>query len=1599
MADCLFINTFCTFLLKHGKCWMFMWKSVIFTLMATFFLCSIPIFMFDKGVEQEKTFVSLQESELLSFFPSGQEDGLLYTPNSTFNDKLIENLRHKLQIIEERVISFPNEELLLHYFENHRTNRDFAIIFENTESDEKEIPTKLNYTIRTRNNNFRTGEIYANDVFDVAMKDVDEYVDSGFLALQQSIDRCFLELVGIDLTSYEFEYQKSPFNARNSLFIGLEPIGFMLLVCTSFELIVMVLIPLVEEKESGVKEFLRIATSYSYLNGIALFLLAILIAMILWIIVYVFAKYHGFLGHVDVLSLFVLTVCYLLSAVSFSFMVSVMFPSVFYAKIGSILAFSLSFLACWLNRKKAWWLMPFFHNAMISDTFSMIDSYGKRGLKFSFSENANDHFEDFFSLCETFGFFLIDTVIYLSIYWYFSQVFPGIYGTAKPFYFPFRSSNCCRNRKGAKSSVDAEEGMELSKNVAVRIHRLTKVFRSLFGRKNRVAVNELSMDILKNQITVLLGHNGAGKTTTMSMISGIISKTSGTISVNGEEDINRYRHMIGYCPQHNAFMHYYTVKGHLMFFAALRGLNKTESESQVKQLLNKLHLTDKANEYGNNLSGGMKRRLCLGNAIVGNTQIAILDEPSSGLDPQSRRQLWTILLDLRKDHTILLTTHYMEEAETLADKIFIIAHGERLCSGTSIQLKKKYSVGYILKLLTNDNFNQDRTMELIHKDIPEAEIKAFIAPTLSVTLPQNDFHKYETMLKNLEQNLAELGILSISVTNSSLEEVFLSCDPRKMPKCNDSVDEVDSTAYFPLEANNYEKIKYRIKQRQCWAILYKKLIYMREQWLYWLILFICPMISFVICFKSVHSNITYKVPTQLIQLDLAHMNHPDVLMITSGRDPLYHQSSLENVVENYNSTVRFLESSARSVRNELLAIEKSNITYYNEKLACSIFMQFDKQIGSYFINILYSGNFLHSSSVAVNLVSNMILQRASRDQYEIHINNNPLMRDKLSVNKGDLDIFVFLIPFSMFVYMLFYVMLPFKEEASEFRKLQNMSSFLFWFTNYFFDLFIHTIFCAFVYGMLNVLDIHHIFESTNYETITKLLFFYGIAYIPLLYIFGQSFKSISSLFSFLSYFFLIFTILASFMSSSEDNMNKYEFYIHLLLFFPDYALRHGFSAMFIMYTKDQIAKQSSHFEHHSNVEYLPSPYIDAGWSLDLTTIYCYFTFVAVFGMVILLFILENIYVKESIINFVKCVRCRRGGKTTSERCNDDDVREELRLTESVLKENHIDDYPVVVANLQKCYGNVGAVNGINFTVKKGECFGLLGMNGAGKTTTFKMMTRDITMSDGEIYFNGVACKKGANQNVFGYCPQVDALDDFMTAYESLKFMGLLRGLDYSHIDKEVKRIIEKTDLSKYTDVRVSEYSGGTKRKLSTALAMISHPSLVFLDEPTTGVDPTSRRFMWSCIQDFQKNNKNIILTSHSMDECEYLCNRLAIMAHGQLECIGPVQHLKNRYGKGFLLIVMLNPDSEPLDVSRVKAHLAAKFEDSILREEYAGKLSYIINNDKHTWSQVFKTLQEFLVTFLKVVYDISVLETSLEDIFLQVARKSSSDTEIAISNI
>ena len=200
---------------------------------------------------------------------------------------------------------------------------------------------------------------------------------------------------------------------------------------------------------------------------------------------------------------------------------------------------------------------------------------------------------------------------------------------------------------------------------------------------------------------------------------------------------------------------------------------------------------------------------------------------------------------------------------------------------------------------------------------------------------------------------------------------------------------------------------------------------------------------------------------------------------------------------------------------------------------------------------------------------------------------------------------------------------------------------------------------------------------------------------------------------------------------------------------------------------------------------------------------------------------------------------------------------------------------------------------------------MLGVNGAGKTSTFKMLTGDVRISGGDAFVRGISLKNKMNEvhKIIGYCPQFDALLEEMTGREILEMFCLLRGVPSYMINALSLRLAHELNFMKHIDKPVTEYSGGNKRKLSTAVALIGNPSVVYLDEPTTGMDPGAKRNLWNIVCKVRNSGKAIVLTSHSMEECEALCTRLAIMVNGEFKCIGSTQHLKNKFSKGYLLLV------------------------------------------------------------------------------------------------
>lgn len=297
---------------------------------------------------------------------------------------------------------------------------------------------------------------------------------------------------------------------------------------------------------------------------------------------------------------------------------------------------------------------------------------------------------------------LTSAVIYMLIALYVEQIFPGDYGVPKKWYFPFTKEFWCGTPVNAddveyykyeRSNPEAFEAEPEGKHIGVQVKNLQKTFG------NKQVVKGINLNMYENEITVLLGHNGAGKTTTISMLTGMFPPTAGTALINGSDirtNTEGARMSLGICPQHNVLFDEMNVDDHIVFFSRLKGLKGKAIDNEVSKYLKMIELEDKAKVASAKLSGGMKRKLSLCCALCGDTKVVLCDEPSSGMDPSARRQLWDLLQAEKAGRTLLLTTHFMDEADVLGDRIAIMCDGQLKCHGTSFFLKKKFGSGYRL---------------------------------------------------------------------------------------------------------------------------------------------------------------------------------------------------------------------------------------------------------------------------------------------------------------------------------------------------------------------------------------------------------------------------------------------------------------------------------------------------------------------------------------------------------------------------------------------------------------------------------------------------------------------------------------------------------------------------------------------------------------------------------------------------------------------------------------------------------------------------------------------------------------------------------------
>jgi ABC-2 type transport system ATP-binding protein len=233
---------------------------------------------------------------------------------------------------------------------------------------------------------------------------------------------------------------------------------------------------------------------------------------------------------------------------------------------------------------------------------------------------------------------------------------------------------------------------------------------------------------------------------------------------------------------------------------------------------------------------------------------------------------------------------------------------------------------------------------------------------------------------------------------------------------------------------------------------------------------------------------------------------------------------------------------------------------------------------------------------------------------------------------------------------------------------------------------------------------------------------------------------------------------------------------------------------------------------------------------------------------------------------------------------------------------------IEVKDLTKTYpGGVEAVRGVSFSVKPGEFFGFLGPNGAGKTTTINMLVNLVRRTSGQIAIDGFDLDRNPIDiyRRIGFAMQEMGLDETATAREMLQLHGRLHHLPKDQVDAQITKLLKLVELEKVADRYTHTYSGGMRRRFNLALSLLHEPKILFLDEPTQGLDPHARQMIWGHLRELNQRGMTVFLTTHFMDEAEALCDRLAIMDKGQIVTEGTVDELLARHGSKNLEEVFL----------------------------------------------------------------------------------------------
>ncbi|KAH6898818.1 hypothetical protein B0T10DRAFT_120641 [Thelonectria olida] len=1101
----------------------------------------------------------------------------------------------------------------------------------------------------------------------------------------------------------------------------------------------------------------------------------------------------------------------------------------------------------------------------------------------------------------------------------------------------FRKRTFARNAAAGPGVVAAT--FDLKKRFAPNV--LERIF--CCGKRRPVtAVDGVSIQGHRGQILCLVGPNGSGKTTTLHMMSGFITPTEGSVRLDAMPS------QMGICPQRNTLWDDLTVWEHVRLWSQIKGGSETRQE--LEELVRACDLELKLKSKAKTLSGGQKRKLQLACMFVGDSSVCLIDECTSGLDPLSRRVIWDILLQQRSKRSIIFTTHFLDEVDVLADHIVILSKGKVKCQGAAAELKNLYGGGYkVLCPLAASRLDVEYPMS-VHQDrlvyhTPDSRSAAVLC-----------------------SSLASVGIDDVSISGPQVEDVFLRVadEPALEPTKSSAAAAGTEFEMTPGEVTSF--------WAQVRVLLRKRFTVLRRFWWPYLYVLALPLII-TPNFKPLLKE--YKQPSCApIQPQLYPPTAPvlswDQDCAEYGCDRLAiapasaNKALLNMVKEDYYETSG-IDAALYKGYPVVLDSRQDFLDYIATNRSSGpggVFMgsKSENPVLAYRLNT-YGAS---TGATMINLWSQM------NGGLEIIASQEGFAESRRAANNIGV-IYVVFFTLLQTIYPAAFVLYPAIEKARKVRALEYANGVRrgpLWVA---YGLFDFTFVLALAVGVTAIISTQLLWNGPVWVML-PILALYGLAAILLGYVVSHfvsgPLKSFLAMAGLGVVMFAVAAISFAVGSGYSDaaQMDKLTlgiaFGVYLIL-----PIGNVFRAMLIGLNVLEVGCKDG--------EHTPP-----------ASIYGYGGPILYLCLQVIVLLLIIIWIEGDVALF------RRAGNRTrvvdAEKSSSVGASTEVKTEEA--RAEGADSDLLRALHLTKSFGSNKAVDDVTFGLPESDVMALIGPNGAGKSTLVNLIQSELTADHGNVLLRGEDARTRSAQKYLGVCPQYDALD-MMNTQDHLSFYARIKGIRDAKAN--VDHVMARLNLTPHAHTLASKLSGGNKRKLSLAIALMGKPPVLVLDEPTSAMDAVAKRAFWKIIQEISPN-RSLLLTTHSMEEADTLATRTAILSR-RILAVGTTQALRKQYSDVYYVNLLLKtaPTSTPEEMDRVRRWVLSELPTAQLeRDMLGGQVHFTIPGT----SPVAKVIELFErgKEGMGIEY-YSIGGATLERVFLNVVRENNVQEEDGIN--